>query len=450
MGAINMEGKLTEAAIKAMKPAKPGKTYKRTDGGGLYLEVFDDGKKRWRYQYQYGGKRRVMGLGVWGKVSLKSARALRDSAREQVGRGINPIATRKAQRHGVGQGAEQTFATVAADWQRHQGAAWSENHAKIVAQRIRLYLTPNIGGRNIAEITPAEMLDLVRGIEKQKAFDTARRVTAIASQIFKHGILMGVATVNPADAIKAALAPARGAQAMRFTAKPDEVGAFLVACEQYQGNPATRAALTIAPYLFLRPGELRSLTWEQVDLKRAEIRLPIEAMKRKRTEKEARKGTIDHIVPLARQALALFNLWREEQRGGGKGYVFTARQGQPISNATMSRALERLGEVGQTQTIHGWRHTASTILHEQGFDTRIIEKQLAHTDQNRVRGIYNHAEYLTERRKMMEAWADWLDAAKATVRAERNAARQGQAATAAEDEDQDFLDMMMRQTAIGD
>ena len=473
-----MCGKLTESIIKGLQPAEPGKTYKRADGDGLYIQVFDDGKKRWRWQYQYGGKRCVLGLGVWPKVSLRDARAARDEARRQVEQGINPVALRRQARNGEAADGGQTFAAIALKWRKHQAATWSEGHANIVAQRTELYLLPELGKRNIAEITPADMLALVRGIEEKGARDTARRVTAIASQIFKHAILMGQANINPADAIKAALAPAAGAKPMRYTVEPEALGAFLTACERYSGNAATRAALALAPYLFLRPGELRQLTWEQVDLERAELRLPVEAMKRRRTIKEARKGEVAHIVPLSRQARELFAAWREEQGRGGKGYVFTARQGQPISNATMSRALDRLGEAAQGQTIHGLRHTASTILHEQGFDTRIIEKQLAHTDQNRVRGIYNHAEYLTERRKMMEAWADWLDATKATARAEqdgktkkgvhladtpcdeeakattataeRNAARQGQTATAAEDEDQDFLDMMMRQTAIGD
>lgn len=408
-----MCGRLTEAIIKGLQPAEPGKTYKRADGDGLYIQVFDDGAKRWRWQYQYGGKRCVMGLGVWPKVSLREARAARDEARRQVERGINPVALRRQARNGEAADEANTFGAIALKWRKHQAATWSEGHANIIAQRTEQYLLPELGRRNVAEITPADMLALVRAIEDKGARDTARRVTAIASQIFKHAILMGKANINPADAIKAALAPAAGAKPMRFTVEPERLGAFLIACEGYGGNAATRAALALAPYLFLRPGELRQLTWEQVDFERAELRLPVESMKRRRTIKEARKGEVAHIVPLSRQALEMFTMWREEQGSGGKGYVFTARQGQPISNATMSRALDRLGEVAQDQTIHGLRHTASTILHEAGFDTRIIEKQLAHTDQNRVRGIYNHADYLTERREMMQAWADWLDAVKA-------------------------------------
>ena len=452
-----MCGRLTEAAIKAMPPAAEGKTYKKADGDGLYIEVFAIGAKRWRWQYQYGGKRCVMGLGVWQKVSLREARAARDEARRQVERGINPVALRRQARNGEATDEANTFGAIALKWRKHQAATWSEGHANIIAQRTEQYLLPELGRRNVAEITPADMLALVRAIEDKGARDTARRVTAIASQIFKHAILMGKANINPADAIKAALAPAAGAKPMRFTVEPERLGAFLIACEGYGGNAATRAALALAPYLFLRPGELRQLTWEQVDFERAELRLPVESMKRRRTIKEARKGEVAHIVPLSRQALEMFTMWREEQGSGGKGYVFTARQGQPISNATMSRALDRLGEVAQDQTIHGLRHTASTILHEAGFDTRIIEKQLAHTDQNRVRGIYNHADYLTERREMMQAWAEWLDAAKAKARAGQDGKtkdirpadtlcdEEAKAATdAADDEAQEYYEAMIR------
>lgn len=415
-----MSGKLTEAAVKAMKPAETGRTYKRADGDGLYIEVFADGKKRWRYQYQQGGKRHVMGLGVWDKVSLKEARARRNAAQEQVDRGIDPIRTRKATRNGTAAQGGSTFKALAQDWQRHQVETWSAGHAKIVAQRTEQYLIPAFGAKGIEEITPADMLGLVRRIEDAKLFDTARRVASIASQIFQHAMLSGLVNMNPAAAIRAALAPARGRQPMRYTVNPATLGAFLIACEQYGGQSATRAALMLAPYLLLRPGELRQLQWAQVDFEREELRLPIEAMKRRQTEKVARKGTVAHIVPLARQPLAMF---RERVKEGGYVFSASAWKGRPLSNATLSRALQRLGDAANEQTIHGWRHTASTILHERGYPSHVIEKQLAHTDQNKIRGIYNHADYLEERRAMMQFWADWLDKAKEEAQRKKNQRR---------------------------
>ena len=405
-------GKLTEAAIKAMQPGD--RPRKHADGGGLYIEVYPDGAKRWRHAYAIHGKRHVAGLGVWPRVSLRDARARHADARRLIAQGIDPVAAKRAERRGPT--GENTFGHALAQWQAHKGKGWSPAHRRIVELVAGKYLA-GFGPRPVEQITPQDMLALVRDIERAGYGDTARRVCAIASQVFNYARLLGAGIViNPADAIKAALATAPPARPMGYTVEPVALAAFMQACEQYQGTPATRAALTLAPFLLLRPGELRSLQWEQVDLERAEIRLTLAQMKGAALAKQTRGGEVAHIVPLARQPLALLRQWRAEQRGDDKGgFVFAARRGggaEPISNATMSAALRRMGDAAAGLTIHGWRHTASTLLHEAGFPSHIIEKQLAHKDANRIRGIYNHADYMRERRAMMQAWADYLEGIK--------------------------------------
>ena len=406
-------GKLTEAAIKAMEPGE--RPRKHADGGGLYIEVYPDGAKRWRHAYTIHSKRHVAGLGVWPRVSLRDARARHADARRLIAQGIDPVAAKRAERRGPT--GEDTFGHALAQWQAHKGASWSLAHRHIVELVAGKYLA-GLAPRPVEQITPQDMLALVRDIEKKGHGDTARRVCSIASAVFNYARLLGMAiVVNPADAIKAALATAPPSRPMGYTAEPGKLAAFLAACEQYQGTPATRYALALAPYLLLRPGELRGILWEQVDLDAAEIRLPVAAMKRAALEKQTRGEQVAHIVPLARQPLALLRAWREEQRGDATGgFVFAARRGggaEPISNATMSAALRRMGDAAEGLTMHGWRHTASTLLHEMGFPSHIVEKQLAHKDQNRIRGIYNHADYMRERRAMMQAWADCLDNIKA-------------------------------------
>ena len=405
-----MGGKLTEAAIKAMQPGE--RPHKHADGGGLYIEVYPDGAKRWRHAYNIHGKRHVAGLGVWPRVSLRDARARHADARRLIAQGIDPVAARRAERRGPAPGAD-TFGHALAQWQEHKGKAWSPAHRRIVELVAGKYLA-GFAPRPVEQITPQDMLALVRDIERAGFGDTARRVCAIASAVFNYARLLGAGIViNPADAIKAGLTPTAPARPMGYTTDPARLRAFMQACEQYQGSPATRAALTIAPFLLLRPGELRALVWEQVDLERAEIRLTLAQMKGAALAKQTRGGEVAHLVPLARQPLALFRQWREEQRGDATGgLVFAAKRGagaEPLSNATFSAALRRMGEAAAGLTVHGWRHTASTLLHEAGFPSHVVEKQLAHRDQNRVRGIYNHAEYMRERRGMMQAWADYLE-----------------------------------------
>ena len=406
-------GKLTEAIIRAMEPGE--RPRKQADGGGLYIEVYPDGAKRWRHAYAIHGKRHVAGLGVWPRVSLRDARARHADARRLIAQGIDPVAAKRAERRGPT--GEDTFGHALAQWQEHKGRGWSPAHRRIVELVAGKYLVPVFGPRPVEQITPQDMLALVRDIEKAGYGDTARRVCSIASAVFNYARLLGAGIViNPADAIKAAMAPTPPPRPMGYTVEPGKLKAFLAACEQYQGTPATRYALALAPFLLLRPGELRGILWEQVDLDAAEIRLPVAAMKRAALEKQTRGEQVAHIVPLARQPLALLRAWREEQGRDGRGPVFAAKRGggaEPLSNATLSAALRRMGDAADGLTIHGWRHTASTLLHEAGFPSHVVEKQLAHKDANRIRGTYNHAEYMRERRAMMQAWADCLDNIKA-------------------------------------
>ena len=408
--------RMTEAHIKAMQP-RP-KSFKVFDGEGFYLEIYPDGKKRWRTQYRIDGKARIIAHGVWPKVSLKEARERHAEARKLIAQGIDPLDVRHAEKRGEADRDARSFGAILDAWQRHKAPAWSAAHARITAQIAAKHLAPALAEKPVDGITPQELLAIARRIEKAGRGDTARRVISIASQVFNHARLCGMAQINPADAVKGALAPAQVAAPMGYTTDPARLAAFLDACANHRGTAATRYALALAPYLLLRPGELRSIEWPQVDMERAEIRLPLASMKRRRQEKQARGATVAHIVPLSRQALALFKALAEEGRGKPGGFVFAAKPGGPaISDATLARALQRMGEAAEGLTIHGWRHAASTILHENGWQSHVIEKQLAHKDANRIRGIYNHAEYLPERRGMMQAWADYLDNIKGRAEA---------------------------------
>lgn len=266
--------------------------------------------------------------------------------------------------------------------------------------------------RPVAEITAPELLALVRRIEEKGHLETAHRTLELCGQVLRYAVQTGRAERNCATDLKGALPPA---QKKHFAAiiDPVEMGHLLRAIDSYPGHFPTVCGLRLAPLLFMRPGELRLLEWKQVDLACQELRLPIEHMKRLQTEKNAGRGDIAHIVPLSLQAQAILQALHP-LTGGGR-YVFPGLRStdRPMSNATLLNALRRLGYTGEEMTVHGFRHMASTHLHELGYPSHLIEKQMSHADRNKIRAVYNHADYLPERRKMMQDWADYLDRLKA-------------------------------------
>ena len=281
---------------------------------------------------------------------------------------------------------------------------------------MRLHLFPLIGDRPIADIGPQELLEVIRRLEAKGHLDTAHRVRQLAGQVFNYAIQTGRAQVNPALPLKGAIPPAARKHMAAIT-KPEEVGRLLLDIDRYGGHFITLCALKLAPLVFLRPGELRRLKWEQVDFDRAELRLPVEHMKRRQTEKITRQGELAHTVPLARQAVAVL---RDLHRVTGDcPFLFPhyrKRHTDTMSNMTVLNALRSMGYDGETMSAHGFRALASTNLNELGYSRDFIEKQLAHKDGNSIRAAYNHAEYLEQRRAMMQDWADWLDARREEAR----------------------------------
>lgn len=389
---------LTDTRIRNTKPAD--KALRLFDSGGLYLEVAPAGGKWWRLKYRHGGKEKRLSLGVYPAVSLKDARERRDEAKKLLSQGIDPSAARKEQKVEARKDAE-TFETVTREWHAKQAETWVAGHAAKVIRRFELYLFPWLGSRPVHEITPPELLEALRRIEGKGAVETAHRALQTCGQVFRYGIATGRCERDPAADLHGALTPSREIHRAAIL-DPAGVGALLRAIDAYSGGIIARCALRLAPMVFVRPGELRHAEWTEIDFDAAEWRIPGEKMKMK----------TQHVVPLAVQAIAVFQELRP-LTGTGK-YVFPSARSasRPMSDVTILAALRRMGYASDEMTGHGFRAMASTLLNEQGWPPDVIERQLAHAERNKVRAAYNRATLLPERRKMMQHWADYLDSLK--------------------------------------
>lgn len=387
---------LTAAAVSKAKPRE--KTYRLYDERGLYLEVSPSGGKWWRFKYRFDGKEKRLSLGTYSDIGLKSARERRDDARKQVANGIDPSAVRKAVRDAREEQAANSFELVAREWHAKFSPNWSADHAGRIWRRLERFVIPYVGAMNIADVTAPALLSLLRRVESKGRLETAHRTRADCGQVFRYAIATGRAERDPSVDLKGALPPVKSRHHASIT-DTKEIGPLLRAIDGYSGQFVTLCALRLAPYVFVRPVELRRAEWKEIDLDGREWRIPPERM----------KVRVLHIVPLSAQAVTIL---RELQPLTGHGrFVFpgirsTAR---PMSENTVNAALRRLGYAKDEMTGHGFRSMASTLLNEQGWNRDAIERQLAHVERNDVRAAYNYAEHLPERRKMMQAWADYLD-----------------------------------------
>lgn len=389
---------LTPSTVTNAKPrAKP---YKLADGGGMYLLVNPNGSRWWRLKYRRPGTRKenALSLGVFPDVSLRRARAKRDEARKLLADGIDPAYKRQAD---AAAGAE-TFEAIAREWFAKHSPQWATSHAEKVARRLERDAYPWIGRKPIAKVTAPDVLALMHRVDSRGARDTAHRVQQTCGQVFRYAVATGRADVDPTPMLRGAIPPATETHFASIR-DPDKMGELLRALDGFQGTHTVRCALLLAPLLFVRPGELRQAEWAEINLEAAEWRIPAERMKMR----------APHIVPLATQAVAIL---RDLQPLTVTGrYVFPSirTRARPMSENTVNVALRRLGYDKGTITGHGFRSMASTNLNEQGWSPDVIECQLAHADRNKVRGTYNFAKYLPARRKMMQAWADYLDGLRA-------------------------------------
>jgi integrase len=385
---------LSDIKIKSLKPKD--KLYSITDEKGLSLEVSPKGGRWWRFKYRFEGKQKRCSLGTYPEVSLKQARNKRDEYRALVASGIDPLASRKAEK--LSKSGYDTFEYVAREWHSKFKLNWSESHASRILIRLENDVFPWIGKHNITHITAPELLKTLRRVESRGALETAHRIHQVCGQIFRYAVATGRAERDPAADLKGALPPAKPKHHPSVT-DPVKIGELMRAIQSYSGHFVTACALKLAPLVFVRPGELRHAEWSELDLELGEWRIPAEKMKMKTL----------HIVPLSKQALVILNDL-QPLTGGGK-YLFPSirTKERPISENTINGALRRLGYSKDQMTGHGFRSMASTILNEQGWNKDAIERQLAHSERDGVRAAYNYAEYLPERKRMMQEWADYLD-----------------------------------------
>lgn len=389
------KGKLTAVALKAPSIGK------HFDSGGLFLHVTAQGGRYWRLKYRFAGKEKLLALGVFPEVSLAEARQRREAARALLRDGMDPNTERKATVLAARDAATNTFEAIAREWlQKQSNKLAKTTHAKAVAM-FETWAFPWIGSRPVAEITPRVLLESVlRRVEAAGKLETVHRLKQRCGQVFRYAIATGRAERDPTPDLRGALETHKPRNHSAIT-DPARIGELLRAIDGYQGNLVTRCALRLTPLLFVRPGELRRAEWAEFDLEAAHPQWSIPAAKM--------KMDAPHIVPLSTQAVGIL---RELHPLTCRGqYVFPGlhSRARPMSENTVNLALRRLGYSGSDMVAHGFRSMASTLLNEQGWPADVIERQLAHAERNEVRAAYNRAKHLPERRKMMQAWADYLD-----------------------------------------
>lgn len=402
----------TDPSIRAAKPqsinpdapnVKP-KSYKLPKERGLYLIVYPNGRKGWRHAITVNGKETTLSYGNYPAVSLADARDKADETRRMLARGINPVAHRQA----VKEARADTFEAIAREWLQ-AGCPPNKNGKPVdpgtiaqLTRRLEKYVFPRHGKTPIKEITVPDFHGTLRRIVSKGNIETAHRCRSVASRVFRYAVATGRADRDPAADLKDAL-PSVQTQSFAAITDPDAIGALLRAIDGYQGQPSVMAALKLAPLVFVRPSELRGAEWSEIDLEKGEWSIPASRMKMDRK----------HLVPLSNQAVDI--LKELQSITGHRRLVFPGIRSadRPMSENTMNAALRRLGYTTEEMTTHGFRSMASTRLNELGFDPNVIEAQLAHVDANAVRRIYNRAEYIAKRRKMMQAWSDYLDGLRA-------------------------------------
>lgn len=391
--------KLTDSVIKAAKPKD--KPYKLSDGDGLVLLINPNGSKWWRYRYRHSGKEKMLSIGTYPEVTLKEARLLRVTASDLLKQGIDPSQHRQEQKQQAAIAAANSFESVARQWWNHWKHDKTERHAGYTIRRMEADIFPVIGHKPVNEITATQFIAIVRKVESRGALDIAKRVLTMCGQVMRHAVTHGMAERNPAADIKPAdvLKPVKKTNHTRLSEK--ELPELLRKIDGYDGQPLTRLALQLMALTFVRTGELIGARWNEFDLTKKEWRIPAERMKMKSP----------HIVPLSNQAIVALEEIRKLAADDALLFPSERRDGKTMSNNTILYALYRMGYHSR-MTGHGFRGIASTILHEHGYNHDHIELQLAHTQRDAVSAAYNHALYLEPRAKMMQDWANYLDATK--------------------------------------
>lgn len=386
---------LTVKQIEAAKPRE--KSYGLKDDRGLYLQVTPQGSKLWRFRYWLDKKENRVSLGSYPEITLAEAREKRDELRKQVAHKIDPVRAKKEETDA----RRNTFSAVAEEWFEKFSTVWADTHSETIRARLDKYILPDIGHMPVAAIRAPDVLSVLRKIELQGHGETAKRVRLICGQVLRFAIASGLAEYDVTAGLRGALAPVKRGNFAAIT-DPNAFGGLLRAIEDYDGHFVTKQALRLAPLLFVRPGELRSMEWTELDLEKAVWNIPAEKMKTRRP----------HLVPLSAQAVKILSETRELT--GTSQYVFPSARSwkRPMSDNCVNAALRRMGFTTDEMTGHGFRASASTMLHERGYPSDVIERQLAHVQTNQVKAAYCRAEFVAERTKMMQEWADFCDELK--------------------------------------
>jgi len=408
------------AGDSAIRAIKPGDTRKRlSDGDGLFLLLFESsGLHAWRYDYRFGGKRKLLSFGVYPDTSLALARRKADEARQLLAEGINPSDRRKAAkaalalaedertREAKGLPSVSSFEAAAREWFEVRQGGWAPGYSEKIIARLENDIFPWLGRVPIASITPPQLLEVLRRIESRGVVETGHRALDNCSQVFRYAIATGRTATNPARDLKDAL---RRPEPKHFAAitDPKRFGELLRACDGYAATHVVRAALKLSPMLLLRPGELRAGEWSEIDFDSALWTVPAARMKR---ELRGKLNGAPHLVPLPRQAVAVLRDLHELTGRGTMIFRGERHHERPMSENTVSAALRAMGFSNDEATAHGFRATARTMLHERlGFSPDVIEAQLAHSVRDSLGRAYNRTEFIEQRREMLQRWADYLD-----------------------------------------
>lgn len=393
---------LTNADCRNAKP--DDKPYKLSDEKGLFLLIHPNGSKYWRMKYRAAGKEKLLSIGVYPEVSLAEARDKRDAARKQLKDGGDPSAAKQEEKRTRKIAAANSFEAIAREWLENIKHKWSDDHYTYTKRRFEAYVFPVVGCTPIADISTPALLAMARKIEAQGTIETTHKVMNSCGQVFRYAIASGRCERNPVSDLRGAIKERPTPKHMNALPEkdlPELLRKMDAYATDHGGELQTQYALQLLALTFVRTGELREATWEEFDLDKAEWRIPAGRMKMK----------APHVVPLSRQAVEILKRLREIN--GGYDLVFPGANPQrPMSKNTVLFALYRMGYRSR-MTGHGFRAIASTLLNEMNFDADVIERQLAHAERNKVRAAYHRSEYLLERRKMMQHWADYLDSKKA-------------------------------------
>jgi len=375
-----------------------GKPKKHFDGGGMYLLVTATGSKLWRMVYHFDKKEKLLSFGEYPTVSLKDARERREDAKRLLAQDIDPGAHKKA--IVAKRIAEQanSFKNIALEWYENQTGHCTAKHRALTLARLNTYLFPSLGNTAISKLEPQDLLAVVRAVEKRGFSAVPHSLVQLVGRILRYAIATGRAKHDVAADLRGALKPLRGQNRATIT-DPEKIGQLLRAIDSYPGYFPVRCALRLAPLVFTRSLELCAAEWSEMDLEAREWRIPASRMKMRQ----------QHIIPLSDQAVRILEELKPYS-GDGK-YLFPSikTNDKPITKEALLGALRRMGYGKHELCVHGFRGMASTLLNELGYNRDWIERQLAHVERNEVRAAYNHAQYLPERRKMMDEWSNYLD-----------------------------------------